>query len=85
MKSTKVIVLRRVLVGHRATVNVVEFDEKYIVSGSGDRTIKVCSGGGKGKGASWCHRSSIKGRAHMQCTPDCQYGTYTPGSTFVLT
>ena len=27
--------------GHRAAVNVVDFDEKYIVSASGDRTIKV--------------------------------------------
>lgn len=33
--------LRTVLVGHRAAVNVVDFDEKYIVSASGDRTIKV--------------------------------------------
>lgn len=33
--------LRRVLVGHRAAVNVVDFDDKYIVSASGDRTIKV--------------------------------------------
>ena len=29
------------LVGHRAAVNVVDFDDKYIVSASGDRTIKV--------------------------------------------
>ncbi|ELT91658.1 hypothetical protein CAPTEDRAFT_148311 [Capitella teleta] len=35
--------LRRVLVGHRAAVNVVDFDQKYIVSASGDRTIKVWS------------------------------------------
>lgn len=35
------ITLRRVLVGHRAAVNVVDFDERYIVSASGDRTIKV--------------------------------------------
>ena len=35
--------LRRVLVGHRAAVNVVDFDDKYIVSASGDRTIKVGS------------------------------------------
>ena len=55
IKSPKDIVLRRVLVGHRAAVNVVDFDEKYIVSGSGDRTIKVCSGGGERKEASWCH------------------------------
>lgn len=33
--------LRRVLLGHRAAVNVVDFDDKYIVSASGDRTIKV--------------------------------------------
>jgi WD domain, G-beta repeat len=42
MFSAKDIALRRVLVGHRAAVNVVDFDEKYIVSASGDRTIKVC-------------------------------------------
>ncbi|KOB77983.1 Serine/threonine-protein kinase 10, partial [Operophtera brumata] len=41
MTSTTEIMLRRVLVGHRAAVNVVDFDEKYIVSASGDRTIKV--------------------------------------------
>jgi len=75
MKSPKDIVLRRVLKGHRAAVNVVEFDEKYIVSGSGDRTIKVCSGGGERKEASWCHWSFIKGRAHMQAYLTCLYGT----------
>lgn len=41
MTSPTEIALRRVLVGHRAAVNVVDFDEKYIVSASGDRTIKV--------------------------------------------
>lgn len=41
MVSSTEINLRRVLVGHRAAVNVVDFDEKYIVSASGDRTIKV--------------------------------------------
>merc|ERR1711962_1329340 len=41
MISPSEINLRRVLVGHRAAVNVVDFDEKYIVSASGDRTIKV--------------------------------------------
>ena len=41
MLSTSDISLRRVLVGHRAAVNVVDFDDKYIVSASGDRTIKV--------------------------------------------
>ncbi|GLH09399.1 F-box/WD repeat-containing protein 7 [Gryllus bimaculatus] len=40
MTSQTEITLRRVLVGHRAAVNVVDFDEKYIVSASGDRTIK---------------------------------------------
>lgn len=43
MKTPKDIVLRRVLVGHRAAVNVVDFDDRYIVSASGDRTIKVCA------------------------------------------
>lgn len=42
MQSPTDINLRRVLVGHRAAVNVVDFDDKYIVSASGDRTIKVC-------------------------------------------
>ena len=41
MQSPTAINLRRVLVGHRAAVNVVDFDNKYIVSASGDRTIKV--------------------------------------------
>jgi len=43
MQSSTDINLRRVLVGHRAAVNVVDFDQKYIVSASGDRTIKVWS------------------------------------------
>lgn len=43
MNSTTDINLHRVLVGHRAAVNVVDFDEKYIVSASGDRTIKVAN------------------------------------------
>merc|ERR1719427_1918373 len=41
MVSAREINMRRVLVGHRAAVNVVDFEEKYIVSASGDRTIKV--------------------------------------------
>lgn len=43
MVSPREINLRRVLVGHRAAVNVVDFDDRYIVSASGDRTIKVLS------------------------------------------
>lgn len=43
LTSPRDIALRRVLVGHRAAVNVVDFDERYIVSASGDRTIKVSS------------------------------------------
>ena len=35
------IILRKVLKGHTGGVNAVDFDEKYIVSGSDDRTIKV--------------------------------------------
>ena len=41
MQSATDINLRRVLVGHRAAVNVVDFDHMFIVSASGDRTIKV--------------------------------------------
>lgn len=41
MVSPREINVRRVLVAHRAAVNVVDFDSKYIVSASGDRTIKV--------------------------------------------
>jgi WD40 repeat protein len=41
MVSPHEIDLRRTLLGHRAAVNVVDFDQRYIVSASGDRTIKV--------------------------------------------
>ena len=41
MQSPTEINLRQVLEGHKASVNVVEFDNKYIVSGSGDRTLRV--------------------------------------------
>ena len=41
LSATKELSLRRMLMGHRAAVNVVDFDNKYIVSASGDRTIKV--------------------------------------------
>ena len=40
-KSPWEVDIRRVLVGHRAAVNVVDFDDRYIVSASGDRSIKV--------------------------------------------
>uniref|UniRef100_A0A8C5XIU0 F-box domain-containing protein n=1 Tax=Microcebus murinus TaxID=30608 RepID=A0A8C5XIU0_MICMU len=43
MASATDITLRWVLVGHRAAVNAVDFDDKYIVSASGDRIIKVWS------------------------------------------
>lgn len=41
LSATNELSLRRMLMGHRAAVNVVDFDNKYIVSASGDRTIKV--------------------------------------------
>jgi len=41
MVSPTDITVHRVLLGHTAAVNVVDFDDKYIVSASGDRSIKV--------------------------------------------
>lgn len=41
MHSPQDIQIKRTLVGHRAAVNVVDFDSRYIVSASGDRSIKV--------------------------------------------
>ena len=41
MITPKKIEMKQVIMGHRAAVNVVDFDERYIVSASGDRTIKV--------------------------------------------
>jgi F-box and WD-40 domain protein 1/11 len=41
MTSLTEIAVRRVSVKHRAAVNVVDFDENYIVSASDDSTIKV--------------------------------------------
>lgn len=41
MHSATDIQVKRALNGHRAAVNVVDFDHRYIVSASGDRTIKV--------------------------------------------
>ena len=41
MQSPTDINLRRVLVGHRAAVNVVDFDDKYIVSASGIHMPKM--------------------------------------------
>ena len=49
MISPMDITLRKVLKGHTGPVYAVDFDEKYIISGSTDRTIKVhmC---GRGRG-----------------------------------
>ena len=41
MKAPNDIELQHSLCGHTAPVNVVDFDDKYIVSASGDKTIKV--------------------------------------------
>ena len=50
MFSPMDIFLRKVLEGHMGDVNAVDFDEKYIVSGSDDETIKVCEKGEREKG-----------------------------------
>jgi len=50
MFSPMDIFLRNVLQGHRGDVSVVDFDEKYIVSGSDDNTIKVCEKGKSRRG-----------------------------------
>ena len=49
MFSPMDIFLRKVLEGHTGSVNAVDFDEKYIVSGSRDNTIKVCEKREKGE------------------------------------
>ena len=48
------IILRKVLKGHTGFVYAVDFDEKYIVSGSSDNTIKVHMGGGGARGRGAC-------------------------------
>ena len=52
MISPMDIILRKVLKGHTNAVYAVDFDEKYIVSGSADSTIKVHMCGGR-KGQRW--------------------------------
>jgi len=47
MISPMDIFLRKELRGHTGSVYAVDFDEKYIVSGSADKTIKVCVGEGR--------------------------------------
>ena len=44
------IILRKELNGHTNSVNAVDFDENYIVSGNADHTIKVYMGGGGDRG-----------------------------------
>lgn len=43
MRSPTDITRRQILIGHRAAINAIDFDEEFIVSASGDRTIKVWS------------------------------------------
>ena len=47
MISPMDIFLKKVLKGHTNYVLAVDFDDKYIVSGSADETIKVCVGEGR--------------------------------------
>lgn len=41
MISPNEISLTNILIGHQAAINMVDFDDKYIVSASEDNTIKV--------------------------------------------
>ena len=50
MISPMDIFLRKVLKGHGGSVYAVDFGDKYIVSGSNDRTIKVCVEGREREG-----------------------------------
>lgn len=85
MASPTDISLRRVLVGHRAAVNVVDFDDKYIVSASGDRTIKVT---GDSFSEFRLHfletpRQLIKGRLVVMSISCCAEWSFVRNSTFL--
>ena len=60
------IFLKKVLKGHTNYVLAVDFDDKYIVSGSADETIKVCVGEGRER-EGWRGR---KGRRRSMCERD---------------
>ena len=67
MTSPMDIFLRKVLKGHTGIVLAVDCDEKYIVSGSDDKTIKVCVGEGREKGGEG-GRGEDKGGGEQACT-----------------
>jgi len=68
MISSMNIILRKVLEGHTGSVFAVDFDEKYIVSGSEDETIKVCVGEERERGAErgTQRRRGASGRRRMR-------------------
>ena len=63
MVSPMDIILRTVLEGHTACVSAVDLDEKYLVSASWDKTIKVCVGeGGEGEGGGERYKQGESGK-----------------------
>lgn len=46
----------RTLMGHTSTINVLQFDETHVVTGSGDKTIRVS---GLGLGSERCSNMEI--------------------------
>ena len=67
MISPMDIILRKVLNGHTNSVNAVDFDENYIVSGNADHTIKVYMGGGGDRGGEREEREERDERERSLC------------------
>ena len=88
MVSPYEITVKRVLIGHRAAVNVVDFDDTYIVSASGDRTIKVSLSVKSCFFMNWLLQFSLELRVRSFNLPNVlfiwRFGTQIPVSLFEL-